>query len=76
MRKTAPWPDCYGHSVSEGERIVQPEGDSGVVLFIADAADEEAQWQVNYGYGPLRRLVDELGKQVRASVIDETGKDQ
>ena len=75
MRQLAPWLDYKGHSVYEGDRIVEHSGDSGIVVFRAGRPSVEECWRVDYGYGNVRSLRAELGEAGKAIVIDETGKD-
>lgn len=72
MRKPAPWTDRDGNPVREGDRLVRATGETGIVFLVQDAPDDESRWQVNYGGGACRLCI-ELGKEVNATVIDETG---
>ena len=76
MREIAPWPDFDGNPVKEGDRIIHPSGDSGFVVFVADASDDNARWRVDYGHGQSHSLSREIGAEVKATVVDETGSAQ
>lgn len=76
MRVIAPWLDFEGHPVKEGDRIIHPSGDSGFVVFIANALQDSERWRVDYGHGSTRSLFQELGEAGRATVVDETGSAQ
>lgn len=72
MREKAPWPDFAGNPVHEGDRLIRPCGESGVVR-LREQDDGAGRWWVDYGHGQLRPLQTELGVTGRATVLDETG---
>lgn len=73
MRQIAPWPDYAGNLVQEGDRMVHPSGDTGIVVLLPGSSGDLTRWRVNYG-GSLRSLAEEIGAAGRCVVIDETGK--
>ncbi|NSL56008.1 hypothetical protein [Uliginosibacterium aquaticum] len=74
MRQTAPWPDFDGNPIMEGDRMVHPSGECGIVVLCSDAPDDSARWRVDYSGGISRSLSAEVSRDGRCVVIDETGK--
>jgi hypothetical protein len=73
MRNTAPWPDFEGTTIMEGDRLIHPSGEMGIVAMSADALHDNERWRIDYGNGVFRSLQIEVGEEGRAVVLDETG---
>lgn len=76
MRQKAPWPDFDGNQIVEGDRVVLPCGESGVVVCRVPGSLAAEDWCVDYGGGDLKGLAGEVSKTGRAVMLDETGKSQ
>lgn len=76
MRQIAPWTDFGGNPIQEGDRIIHPSGDSGFVVFVPNALQDNERWRVDYGHGSTHCLATEVGETGRATVVDETGSAQ
>jgi len=61
----APWTDCAGHRIYEGEEIIHPAGARGVVRFMPEYRDAENQWRVDYGDGFPSRLTLNISLGIR-----------
>lgn len=70
----APWPDFNGREIFEGDNIIHPTGEQGIVVFIKDATDVHDQWKVDYGTGVLSRLSLQIGDKGQAEVVYSLGK--
>lgn len=68
MRK-APWTDFDGNLIYEGDTIVHPSGDRGVVTFLPDHDNAADQWRVDYGDGARSRLMLQIGDKGQAVVL-------
>lgn len=68
----APWPDYHGNEIHEGDVILHPTGERGVVVFLKDEHDPGDQWRVHYDDGPLSRLCLQIGDKGRARVAKRT----
>lgn len=71
MKRKAPWTDFEGSSIHEGDLIVHPSGESGLVCFLPNESDPVDQWRVSYAgqKGPLSRLSLQIGDKGRAVVM-------
>lgn len=69
IRRKAPWPDCRGADIYEGDTIVHPQGDCGTVLF--DASREPGlEWRVKYLSGEESLwLGNQIGDKGQACVL-------
>lgn len=71
-RKRVPFNDFVGNPIHEGDTIVHPNGDTGVVVFDPEF---HCQWCVDYGDGfssPLFLQVNEKGRAVVQDPRTET----
>lgn len=72
-RHKSPWPDYRGADIFEGDTIIHPSGDSGVVVFLPACAGSEADttiaWRVKYGDGDCLWLGNQIGGRGRACVL-------
>jgi hypothetical protein len=71
-RHTAPWPDFGGAPIKEGDRMVLPSGDCGIVTLRPDVQEDTARWCIDYGHGSVRSLYEAVHTG-RAVVLDESG---
>lgn len=70
LGKVAPWPDFLGHEIREGDVIIHPSGEFGIVRW-AEAAEVEDQWLVQYAEHSQRnmsRLCLQIGDKGQAVV--------
>lgn len=72
QRHTAPWPDFGGGPIMEGDRMVLPSGECGIVVLRPDAQDDAERWRVDFGHGAIS-LLQAVSATGRAVVIDESG---
>lgn len=65
----APWKDFEGNEIKEGDRIIHPSGETGIVAFKPELNDAEDQWRVDYQDDfPLSRLCLQIGDKGQAVV--------
>ncbi|MGJ8619576.1 MAG: hypothetical protein ACSHWN_04530 [Methylophilaceae bacterium] len=63
----APWPDFAGNPIHEGDCIIHPSGQNGIVIYKLNAEDIFSQWLVDYGDGDHpSRLCLQIGNKGRA----------
>lgn len=69
-RKIAPWKDYKGNVICEGDTIVHPSGEKGVVWFAEynESGTPSDQWVVDYGRKPHSRLCLQIGDKGQAVV--------
>lgn len=58
----APWTDFTGNIINEGDTIIHPSGERGIVVFLAHEKDTYSQWRVDYGDKGLSRLCLQIGE--------------
>lgn len=68
MSLQAPWKDYSGSVIREGDRIVHPSGESGVVILMPDEENDSDKWRVDYGEISLSRLCLQIGDKGMAVV--------
>lgn len=68
MRR-APWTDFAGQQIYEGDTIIHPAGERGVVKFLSEHGNAADQWRVDYGNGELSRLMLQIGDKGQAVVL-------
>lgn len=69
-RRKAPWPDFSGAAIFEGDTIIHPTGQSGIVTFLPAEKATTDQWRVSYlGDSSLSRLCLQVGDKGLAVVI-------
>lgn len=68
MSLKCPWPGYDGAAIHEGDTLLHPSGESGVVIFLKAHSDPQDAWRVDYGDGFLSRLALQIGDKGRASV--------
>lgn len=70
-RRKAPWPDFTGAAIFEGDTIIHPNGQSGIVTFLPTEKSPTDQWRVSYlSDNSLSRLCFQVGDKGRAVVIE------
>ncbi len=47
-KRMAPWPDFDGRALFEGDTIIHPSGQQGIVIFDPTSKRIEDQWRVRY----------------------------
>lgn len=62
----APYKDFIGKEIAEGDIIVHPSGEQGVVLLRLNREDDQDRWIVDYGDGVESRLCLQVGDRGRA----------
>jgi hypothetical protein len=69
-RRKAPWKDFAGNDIYEGDKIIHPSGEYGIVVFKEDPTEEADRWLVNYGGSFFRsRLCLQIGDKGKAVVV-------
>ena len=68
MRR-APWTDFAGQQIWEGDTIIHPAGERGVVVFLPEPVNAADQWRVDYGNRELSRLMLQIGDKGQAVVL-------
>lgn len=72
MKRKAPWTDFEGNYIHDGDEIMHPSGDRGVVCFWPEEQAPSDQWRVFYPdpYGSIHsRLCLQVGDKGRAVVV-------
>ena len=71
MKRKAPWTDFEGNAIQEGDAILHPSGERGVVCFWPHEKEPGDQWRVFYAeHGALHsRLCLQIGDKGRAVVM-------
>lgn len=64
-----PWKDFQRKPIHEGDTIMHPSGESGVVIFLAKERDPGDAWRVDYGTGSVSRLCLQIGAKGMACVV-------
>jgi hypothetical protein len=75
LRKQAPWTDFKCNDIHEGDRIIHPDGETGIVIFtkLKNSVNDYPEWHVKYdSTGEYSRLVLQIGKKGIAVVMDES----
>lgn len=67
-RRVAPWPDCNGTPIREGDVLCHPDGDRGTVVFLDTETHLDDQWRVRYEDDTLSRLALQVGGKGQAVV--------
>lgn len=75
MMKLAPWPDYAGNEIHEGDTIIHPSGEKGVVVFMELEQDPHDQWRVDYGEVWLSRLSLQIGDKGQAVKVESEAPD-
>jgi len=65
--QAAPWPDFAGNTICEGDVILHPSGERGLVVLL-DTGEPSDRWRVDYGSGDLSRLCLQIGEKGQAVV--------
>jgi hypothetical protein len=68
VRRRAPWEDFAGNPIYEGDTIMHPSGQHGIVIFINAEKEPSDQWRVDYGVGGILRLCLQIGDKGQARV--------
>ncbi|TWR71893.1 hypothetical protein [Pseudomonas marginalis] len=68
MSLQAPWKDYAGSQIHEGDKIVHPTGETGIVVVLPNEDHEADKWRVDYGDGYLSRLALQIGDKGMAVV--------
>lgn len=66
-RRKAPWPDYRGAEIFEGDTIIHPSGERGVVEFDA-YRDAGLEWRAKYSNGESLWLGNQIGNKGQACV--------
>ena len=62
--------DFAGNDIYEGDKIIHPSGEYGIVVFKEDPTEEADRWLVNYGGSFFRsRLCLQIGDKGKAVVV-------
>lgn len=67
--RLAPWTDYAGQQIYEGDTIVHPAGERGIVKFLPEHDNAADQWRVDYGAGALSRLMLQIGDKGQAAIL-------
>lgn len=67
--KKAPWKDWTGKDIYEGDMILHPSGEIGLVIFHPEHHDSSDQWMVQYNNSDESRLCLQIGDKGRAIVV-------
>lgn len=70
-KKIAPWTDFKGNEIYEGDVIIHPSLERGVVVFHPEYDDPHDQWMVNYGDQFKSSLGLQIGDKGQAVVLRE-----
>lgn len=60
-KRQAPWNDYKGNEIFEGDTIVHPSGETGVIAYRQNSISISDNWLVDYGDGVLSRLCLQIG---------------
>ena len=66
----APWLDFKGNEINEGDVIMHPSGEIGIVMFRPERTNPDDQWMVNYGDNFESRLALQIGDKGQAVKVD------
>jgi len=61
MSTGAPWKDFEGNNIYDGDNLVHPSGQRGLVMFKPGRDGSANQWVVDYGGGIESRLCLQVG---------------
>lgn len=64
----APWLDFKGNDIHEGDTIIHPSGELGIVTFIGVYKEATDQWRVDYMDNTQSRLCLQVNKKGMATV--------
>lgn len=64
--RKAPWPDFNGSPLFEGDIIVHPSKETGVIVYLPGHEHPADSWRVDYGDGTLSRLSLQIGDKGQA----------
>ena len=67
-KELAPWRDFKGNKIFEGDTIIHPTGETGIVNYHSERKDISDQWTAKYDFGPESRLILQVGDKGRAVV--------
>jgi hypothetical protein len=67
--RKAPWPDYAGEDIFEGDRMLHPSGESGVVTIKPEHGNINDMWVVKYSDGVESRLCLQIGEKGQAVVV-------
>lgn len=73
-RLIAPWKDFKGNNIFEGDKIIHPSGESGIVVFRKNSISDSDNWLVDYDDGCLSRLCLQIGDKGMAIVQPSQNK--
>ena len=62
----APWADFEGNYLFEGDIIIHPSGESGIIVFDKKFKCCDAMWFVDYGGGDFSQLCLQIGDKGQA----------
>jgi hypothetical protein len=65
-RRLCPWKDFAGNELREGDKIIHPSGESGLIKFDAKSNLKTDSWWVFYSNGDFSRLCLQIGDKGRA----------
>ena len=68
MSRKAPYLDYNGCEIFEGDVIVHPSGETGVVVYLHGHQDASDSWFVDYGETSISRLCLQVGPKGMAVV--------
>ena len=68
MARKAPWPDFSGNPIYEGDTIIHPSGEKGIVIALHQQTCDSDTWRVRYGDGIVARLCLQVGDKGQAVV--------
>ena len=66
MKSKAPWTDFENNELFEGDTIIHPSGETGIIVFKHKPTNLHDQWLVNYGDKIYSRLSLQIGDKGRA----------
>lgn len=66
QREKAPWPDYENNDLFEGDIIIHPNGETGIIEVDKNFANPNDRWRVNYGNRISSRLNLQVGKKGKA----------
>ena len=69
MSSISHWPDFIIFEIHEGDTIIHPSGEYGVVVKVENQPSVSDEWRVDYGLGHLSRLCLQLGDRGQAVVV-------
>ena len=67
-KELAPWLDFKGNKIFEGDTIIHPIGETGIVNYYPERKGVFERWTVKYDFGPELKLILQIGNKGRAVV--------